>query len=94
MQRALRALSIVTVAAWLFCTLSAASVLLSLARYRPLHGFDMPSVVVPLVGLAASAWLGFARPARASVAVRFTLVALLLLLGCFLLVVLIASRAG
>jgi hypothetical protein len=94
MQRGLHALAILTVATWLFYALYAASVLASLARFRALDASDIPFTVVPLVGLTASAWLGFSHGARPSITIRMVIEVLLLLLGWLFLTVVMASRGG
>lgn len=88
------ALSALTAATWTFLLVHSAGVLLALAQFRGWSARDLPSILVPALGLAASVWTGFVASRRISRPAAMLIELLLLALGCFFIVVVLASRAG
>lgn len=95
------ALGVLTVTAWACLLVYNASVLMDLAHFRDVAiEEDMPFILVPLAGLIVSVWVGLLSTTRLPVlgAFKETTIVLfelaLLVLGCFFILVVMASRSG
>jgi hypothetical protein len=79
---------------WLVLLLKIIATLLELSAYRPAKMGDILSIVIPLIGFAAAAWVGFCSGRRLSRPAAVVLELVLAAVGLFFLTVVAASRAG